>query len=75
MRSHSKRKANKTKVIIVSDEQELPDGYIPVSGAVTNGQSLTIALPEKIVRENPKLANKLIEEAQKELFTFLKQSE
>ena len=61
MRSDSKRKANKIKVIIVTDEQEIPDGYVPVSGAVTNGQSLTIALPEKVVRESIELIKEINE--------------
>ncbi len=74
MRSHKKRKSSKAKYIIVSNDQEIPDGYVPVAGATIKGKELQVVLPEKLVRDKPELANKLIEQAEEELFSFMSEN-
>jgi hypothetical protein len=67
MRKRHANKSKQIKVILISDDEEIPEGYLPVAGAFIAGSEMQACIPEKIAKENPELANQLADEAFLEL--------
>ena len=61
--------SKEVQIIILSESEDdlLPDDYIPVAGCFVQGKQMLAAISEKIAFENNKLAQKIIDEAQAEL--------
>ena len=51
------------KAIIVQPGDEVPEGYVSISGVFIKGEELIIAVPEEL-QNNPKLINRLAGQAE-----------
>ena len=70
----SKKRAKRTKkvkVVFITNDEQLPDGYLPIAGIMFAGEVFQMAIPEKLASEHPELVNQLANDAQKEFLRLV----
>ena len=71
MKEYYSKISKDVKVIILSENEELPIGYVPVAGVFISGKEIQAAIPNRLAQDDFKLANKIAQEAQKELMKMI----
>jgi hypothetical protein len=57
MKEYYSKISKDVKVIILSENEELPIGYVPVAGVFISGKEIQAAIPNRLAQDDFKLAS------------------